>query len=300
MAAHLDARSVVKQFGGDWCGKHGLVPGPGHSPRDRSLKVWEAADGKVLVHSFAGDDWRDCRQHLGLDDGNDWRQRPPVPARPQPAATKPAGLPERARTIARTACAVELVQDAVAYLANRHLWPLPPGRGLKAHAGTEYWHRDDDGRPRMIGHFPALVAEVRDREGALVTVHVTYLHEGRKLAPHEPRKIMSATSGHVGCACRLLPIDGPELGIAEGIETALAAHRLHGGPVWAALNAGMLAAFVPPAGVERLVVYADADVPGFKAAWELRDRLPGVPVELRIPPRGCKDWADVLAARPHG
>lgn len=299
MAAHLDARAIVKQFRGTWCGKYGKVPGPGHSPRDRSLKVWDVPGGGVKVHSFVGDDWRECRRYLGLDDGDGWRQRQPLPARQQPAATKPVGMPERARTIARTACAVDLVPDAVAYLGSRHLWPLPPGCGLKAHAGAEYWHWDDDGRPRKIGHFPALVAEVRDREGALVTVHVTYLHEGRKLAPYEPRKILSGTSGHTGCACRLLPIGGPELGMAEGIETALAAQRLHGGPVWAALNAGLLAAFVPPQGVERLVIYADADAPGLKAAWALRDRLPGVPMELRAPPAGCKDWADALGAR-HG
>lgn len=300
MARHLDARAITKQFGGDWHGKHGLLPGPGHSPRDRSLKVWDGPDGGVKAYSFAGDDWRACRAHLGLDRGDDWRQRRPPPARPRPAAASPTGLPERVRTIVRTACAVELVQDAVAYLASRHLWPLPPACGLKAHASAEYWHRDQDGRPRMIGRFPALIAEVRDRDGELVTVHVTYLHDGSKLAPYEPRKILSGTSGHTGCACRLMPAEGPELGIAEGIETALAAHRLHGGPVWAALNAGMLAAFVPPAGVARLVVYADADVPGLKAAWALRDRLHGVGQELREPPRGCKDWADVLAARHHG
>lgn len=298
MAVCSDARAIVKQFRGEWRGKYGVVPGPGHSPRDRSLKVWDAADGSVRVHSFAGDDWRVCRQHLGLDEGDDWRRRPAAP-RPQPAAPKPSGLPERVRQIARTACAVELVPDAVAYLGSRLLWPLPPGCGLKAHASAEYWHRDGGGRPRMIGRFPALVAEVRDGAGALVTVHVTYLHDGRKLASHEPRKILSGTSGHTGSACRLLPIGGPELGIAEGIETALAAQRLHGGPVWAALNAGLLAAFVPPQGVERLVIYADADAPGLKAAWALRDRLPGVPMELRAPPAGCKDWADALGAR-HG
>jgi hypothetical protein len=63
----MTAAAIVKARGGDWCGSYGLVAGPGHSPRDRSLKVWQA-DDRILVHSFAGDDWRDCRAHLGLDD----------------------------------------------------------------------------------------------------------------------------------------------------------------------------------------------------------------------------------------
>ena len=49
-----------------------LCPGPGHSRKDRSLSVRPStgtADGFV-VHSFSGDDWRDCkayvRERLGL------------------------------------------------------------------------------------------------------------------------------------------------------------------------------------------------------------------------------------------
>jgi hypothetical protein len=37
-----------------------------------------------------------------------------------------------------------------------------------AHAGVEYRHDR-----RLIGRFPALIAEVRDSAGELVTAHVT-------------------------------------------------------------------------------------------------------------------------------
>ena len=40
---------------------YGLVPGLGHSLRDRSVKVMDGADGEIIVHSFTGDDWRDIK-----------------------------------------------------------------------------------------------------------------------------------------------------------------------------------------------------------------------------------------------
>ena len=55
-------------------GRPGALPGPGHSAGDRSLSVKpDPADREGFVtHSFAGDDWKACRDHvrtkLGLPD----------------------------------------------------------------------------------------------------------------------------------------------------------------------------------------------------------------------------------------
>ena len=64
--------SIARTLGGEISGDQVRCPGPGHSPVDRSLSVRlvpGAPDG-ILVHSFAGDDWRLCRdyvrQKLGL------------------------------------------------------------------------------------------------------------------------------------------------------------------------------------------------------------------------------------------
>jgi putative DNA primase/helicase len=138
-----------------------------------------------------------------------------------------------------------------------------------------------------------LLAEVRDRDGELVTLHVTYLQNGRKLSDRTPRKLLSGAVGRVGCAVRLMPCEGPVLGIAEGIETALAAHKILQIPVWAALNTSLLGAFEPPEGIERLVIAADNDRAGFTAAWKLRDRL-SLPVELRV--SRLADFAEDLTA----
>lgn len=130
-----------------------------------------------------------------------------------------------------------------------------------------------------------------------MTAHITYLQGGRKLGDHEPRKILSPMTGRRGCAVRLMPA-GEVLGVAEGIETALAAYLLHGVPVWSALNAPLLAKFVPPREVHKVIIFADRDVAGLEAAYHLRDELDGrCAVELCLPPAPAGDWAEVWQGR---
>ncbi|MGQ7793755.1 phage/plasmid primase, P4 family [Faunimonas sp. B44] len=80
---NLSAEAVARALGGDVqsCGRSVLAPGPGHSPADRSLSITldpKAAEG-FLCHSFAGDDWQACRDHvrhkLGLPD---WQPAAPA------------------------------------------------------------------------------------------------------------------------------------------------------------------------------------------------------------------------------
>ena len=65
----MTARDITKALRGDWHRNFGLVPGPDHSRKDRSLKVWDGPLGEIYVHSFAADDWRvvmDWLRQLGL------------------------------------------------------------------------------------------------------------------------------------------------------------------------------------------------------------------------------------------
>ncbi len=102
--------------------------------------------------------------------------------------------------------------------------------------------------------------------------------------------------GREACAVRLYRITGGSMGIAEGLETAIAASVLHDNmPVWSALNTTLLSKFTPPAGVDRLIAFTDNDLPGMKAAAALLERLQGqVRVEVRTPPAPHKDFNDVL------
>src|SRR5215203_5552539 len=60
-----NTRNIARALGGDVAGRDRvLAPGPGHSPADRSLQVTLGGSEHFLVHSFAGDDWRRCRDHV--------------------------------------------------------------------------------------------------------------------------------------------------------------------------------------------------------------------------------------------
>ena len=99
---------------------------------------------------------------------------------------------------------------------------------------------------------------------------------------------------------------GSVLGLAEGIETALAVHLATGMPVWSTVSAMLLERFEPPVGVRRVVIWADRDRSGTgqEAAERLRERLlwRGLPAVIHLPPgplpaaaRGV-DWADAWLA----
>src|SRR5262245_61227123 len=68
----LNAQQIARALCGEVSGNEVRCPGPGHSPKDRSLsiKIDANAPGGFLVHSHAGDDGIKCkdyvRERLGL------------------------------------------------------------------------------------------------------------------------------------------------------------------------------------------------------------------------------------------
>lgn len=170
-------------------------------------------------------------------------------------------------------------------------------RGLEIAPALRWLDRCDyyDG-DRVTGTYAAMVAPVTDREGAFRTVHITYLDRGAKAKVQAPRKIMP---GHVtGCAVALYP-PAEVMGVAEGIETAIAAKLLHNMPVHAALNAGMMAKWNWPQVAREVHIFADNDTnyAGQAAAYQLAHRLAvkGLRAVIRLPEQPG-DWNDVLLA----
>lgn len=188
--------------------------------------------------------------------------------------------------------------DAVAlYLAHRlqgELWPLP--ECLRLHPALPY--RVDGA---TMGTWPAMVARMSAPDGRLLALHRTWLTpEGRKApAPGPVKKLSPATGPLAGACIRLAAPDAGVIGIAEGIETALAARWASGVPTVAAYSSGALATWQWPSSMRRLVIFADADPAGANAAEQLRQRVSAadLAVSVMTPARPGTDWCDVWAAR---
>ena len=323
MASNLDAAEIHRRLPGRWptvleqlgiapehlTNKHGPCPACGgfdrfrfddrHHRGDFFCSQCGSGDGFKLLQLVHG--WTFAKARSAVVESMGGESAPALRKRTPASNRRPdvAGLTARVRDLLRTCTSPDMVPDAVAYLQSRHLCPLPDGCTWRGHVGLDYLRQGHGKSIELVGRFAALVAKVVDIGGEPVTAHVTYLASGQKAPVEAPRKILSPMTGRQGCAVRLLPLAGDVLGIAEGIETALAASALHEGlPVWAALNATMLAKFVPPRAVRHIVIFADRDVAGLEAAWGLREELDGrCTVELRTPSAPANDWADVLAEK---
>jgi len=150
----------------------------------------------------------------------------------------------------------------------------------------------------------AILAIFQAPDSTGVTVHRTYLDvDGNKLAIQAPKKTMPTVKPMTGGAVRLYQlVDGMPLGIAEGIETAIAAHILWGVPVWAVLSTALMGSFRPPPEVTHMIVFGDNDrhFAGQRAAYTLANRLAtecSIVSAVEIPDVEGDDWCDVLNKR---
>lgn len=146
-----------------------------------------------------------------------------------------------------------------------------------------------------VTYHPALVAAVTCPDGKGVAVHRIYLDgEGGKAKVEQQKKLLAAAEIE-GASVKLAP-PGEELGIAEGIETALAASRRFGIPVWSSITAGGMLKWSPPQGVRRVTIFGDNDASftGQAAAFMLAKQLKriGIEVVVKIPDKEGTDWAD--------
>jgi putative DNA primase/helicase len=195
--------------------------------------------------------------------------------------------------------------DPVArYLAGRGIQLPSCTQALRYHPALDYWHMG-----RCIGRFPAMLGAVTDPSGTMVGLHRTYLtQDGRKADVEIAKKLTGASALLAGCSIKL---DYPTnvmgaltIGVAEGIETALACSAASGTPTVSAISAGGLERYQWPAGLQSLIVFADHDASqvGQKAAAALarRARSRGLTSRVLTPPIVGTDWADVWATQMEG
>jgi putative DNA primase/helicase len=158
------------------------------------------------------------------------------------------------------------------------------------------WYRDNE--TDAMSQFPAMLALICGADDKPVAVHRTFLAEDgcRKAPVSNPRKV----AGRFGNNPTIrLSAPGETLGIAEGIETALAAAQLFRVPTWAVISTYGISTFEVPPKVSRLIIFADNDANGAgqNAAQDLAARLTNqITVELQMPNNVGTDWNDELIA----
>jgi phage/plasmid primase-like uncharacterized protein len=146
---------------------------------------------------------------------------------------------------------------------------------------------------------PALVAAISDAQGALQGVQVTLLSARgtAKAALATPRRVIGKL---MGGTVRLAEAQD-ELAVGEGVETMLTASEVFGVPAWAALSADNLSRLVIAHPLRRLLIAADNDDAGMRAAQSLRARMTSSTiVEIEAAPPGFNDWNDWARAQAPG
>ena len=139
-----------------------------------------------------------------------------------------------------------------------------------------------------------MIAKVSDPDGKGVQIHKTKFDQNGVRA----ERLMMRAPLPPGSAIRLYePIQGV-LGVAEGIETAISAAQLFKCPTWALINANNLEKWLPPQGVEHVMIFGDNDLTftGQAAAYNLAKRIVATgacQVSVLIPPHPGWDWNDI-------
>src|SRR5262245_13890083 len=222
----MKLQNIARALGGEISGGQVLAPGPGHSPRDRSLAVRPSAsapDG-LLVFSHSGDDSRLCRKHvrerLGLspyhlDAANGQRSSVWAPTYTKRIdSTNDAARTHRALAIWR----------ATIDLRSTPAWEYLQARGIVLGALPSRIHEVLRWHPRCRW------GEGGTRLGCLVALWTdaktgapSAIHRRRIGAAGEKIEQWKALGPSKGCVIRLSPYETVTSGlvIGEGVETAL-------------------------------------------------------------------------------
>jgi hypothetical protein len=279
---------LVREHGGQLYGDHAVLPGPGHSRRDRSLSVTTRPDGRLLYYSFADDPHDLVAAYLGLEDVRQHKAASRVRLTDRPGKSEWARKEARQREFCRAVWG-----EALPLAGSPAEHYLSVARGVTAPSPSLRFHPAAPLNYEGSRRSAALVALVQGHTSQAVGLHVTAILEdvsGKALGDGSRRMF-----GAVRCAAvRLSPPDRGEIALAEGIETALSFSALTGLPTWAALSTSGLVNFEPPPDIQAVTIAADGDTAGRKAAEALAERL-GCRCKVRIAsaPDG-RDWNDVL------
>lgn len=189
------------------------------------------------------------------------------------------------------------------YLNSRGLLAAIPYLNSEAIKGVDSLYYDKDTAT------PAMVAQVKNNDGNLLFLHRTYLDSEHKKnqSLEQSKKVTSALSANAYQNPYSVQVNNAKPSdtefVTEGIETALAVSVIDKNktPVLSTINTGGMIKYQPKAGVKNVVIWADNDEPGLKAAKTLAEKLDkqGINVDIKQPLTAGHDFLDALNAKEH-
>ncbi len=276
--------------------KHGPCPMCGGSDRYRFddkggsgsyyCNQCGAGSGVDLVMGVLGLDFSEARKRILAEAGH----APVVVAKAARAEGEAAT--KIVDDIWRTSHPLNGFDAASKYLEKRGLRMDPWPKLLRFHPCMRYVHED-----KSVTYHPALVARFVGADAAAFQVQTIYLTEDGDKADLPSVKKFAPCKFPFGGAVRLCP-SSETMGIAEGIETAMAAMILYDVPVWATFTEGLLLKWEPPQTAKNIIIFADADqsYKGQASAFALAHRLKteAYRVDVQVPEELDVDWNDIL------
>ena len=205
---------------------------------------------------------------------------------------------QKAKEVAKALVTWDQCMDVIgtagqAYLRLRGIDQSLP-TSLRFHPKLPYWETNDDGKPVLVSHHPALVCMVQRADGSFCGIQRIYLAEGGmgKAAVRSPKKARGDILGGAVRCCDDEDIRNGEVGITEGIENALSIPVLYDTkPAWAAVSAAGVAGIILPEWITHPTFYPDNDPAQRKPDGSFRLNKKGQPA------RPGPDAADEAVSR---
>ncbi len=294
----LDLRTIARATGGIVQGRQVLCPGPGHSRIDRSLSVRLSHQSPTgfITHSYVGDDFTLCRDHVAAKLGlgpDAWKRNQDrsvynihgsvLGQRTDLVSNIHEVEPDNAARVARARAIWDGAGPATGSIVETYL----ASRGLALNL-VDIVHEVIRFHPRcpwrdeaagVTIYVPAMVAALRQIQGDEITgVHRTRLtNEGAKV----DRRMLGLASG---AAIKLDADDVVTMGLAigEGIETVMQGRQLGFRPGWALGSAGGIKTFPVLGGVEALTILAESDATNARAVEACAARWHGAGRDVTI------------------
>jgi hypothetical protein len=259
------------------------------------IKIDPAAPDGFVAGSFAGDDWRDCKDYIQERLGRARWQ--PAHQGQRPATPKIGPVVSREDDTSRTKNALAIWGQTVPLAGTLGDTYLRQRLGVGGVGVDLRFHHKC---PRGAHKLPALVALLRDiRTDEPKAIQRIFLQDdGRDRLRDTMGK---ATLGPAaGTVCKLSPDEATThgIGLTEGVEKGLALLAIGWAPIWVTCGTSNMSAFPVLNGIEVLTIFADHDEAGQKAARICGNRWAekGTEVHLRTPTALGADWNDAIGA----